>query len=164
MRHKLYPNIRRMTNAFCIGILCVTVSVLALRLTVFSEMAAAPEGTSSGMVASGEEDGFEINGKIYFAAATAKGDVRITNFSDKNLIKVNIVLADSGESILSTGFINPGASLNSRKMDSPGQTLEEGVYDCIAEISTYDPDDIKSVIGTAEKEVRVYIAQKPAKD
>lgn len=162
MNYKLYPNMKRMTTAFCIGIFCVTLSVLTLRLTVFSDVAEKPEQSASNLLSS-EKDEYRINGKIYFSSSTSKGDVFITNLSTENLIRVDITLEDTGESILYTGFINPGDSLNSTTMNPVGQQLENGVYACVAQVSAYSQDDIKTVIGSAEMQVEVYIGEKPGK-
>lgn len=160
MQRKLFSNIRKITSAFCVSILCVTLSTLALRLTVFSDMAVAPESVESSMQSS--EDGhYQLNRKIYFSAADAKGDLFLSNLSEDKLIKVNIVLADSGQSILSTGFIKPGGTMNSSPLNPLGMQLAEGRYDCIAEVAAYDESDVKTVLGTMEMEIEVYIGEKP---
>lgn len=160
MQTKLYGNIKRMTTVFGVGILCVTVSVAALRLTVFSDMAAAPSETISNMYSS-EEDGYQLNSKVYFSNAKAKGDVYISNLSAENLMQVDIVLAETQESILNTGLISSGVSINTAFMNTTGQQLEDGVYPCIANITSYSPDDVKKAIGTATVEIDVYIGEKP---
>ena len=157
MKHKLYANIRRMTNMFCVGILSVTLSVLALRLTAFSDMATAvPQQVASNIITN-EAGGYALNGKIHFTSADAKGDVFITNLEDNPyIIKVNISLADTEESILYTGFINPGVSTDSAKLNHAGQRLGDGTYACVAEITTHDPDSLKAVDSTTEQ-VQIHI-------
>lgn len=162
MQGKLFPNIRKITTAFWVSILCVTVSMLTLRLTVFSDMAVAPESTKSTMQDS-EDGDYRLNQRIYFSSPTAKGDLFLSNLSEDKLIKVNIVLADGGQSVLSTGFLNPGASMSSYLLNPAGQKLEEGVYSCIAEVAAYDEDDITSVVGTSEMELEIYIGEKPGR-
>lgn len=160
MNGKLFPNIRRLTIGFCIAILCMTLSTLALRLTVFSDMAAVPETAITNLFTSTEDD-YAINTKIYFASADAKGDVLITNLSTENLINVDLSLASSGDSILSTGLMKPGKSIKAMQLNAKGKQLEEGVYDCIAEVSAYATDDHQSAIGATRAEVVLYIGQKP---
>lgn len=165
MTCKLFSNVRKMTNVFCAGILCVTISVLALRLTVFSDMAtvAAPPKETLSHILTSEQDGYKLNGRVYFSAADAKGDIFVQNLEGNEfIINVDFTLKDSGKSILTTGFIKPGNSLNSTRMNPVGQKLQNGVYDCIAEITAYDPDTLKSV-GSATENIQVYIAERPEK-
>jgi hypothetical protein len=159
MKQKLFPNIRRMTNLFCLSIFCVTGAVLALRLTVFAEMAAAPpEEVMSSMVES-EQGGYKINGRPVFATAESKGDVFISNAEgNEYVINVDITLEDGGKSILSTGFIKPGNSRDSANLNPVGQQLEDGLYPCIAEITAIDPDSLKPV-GSAKENIIVQIGE-----
>jgi hypothetical protein len=150
MKQKLFPNIRRMTSLFILGIFCVTLSVLALRLTVFSEMAVTvPTETVSSMVE--REDGYKINSKPIFPTAASKGDVFISNLEGNTfLINVDITLEENGKSILTTGFIKPGDSRDSVKLNPVGQELEDGLYSCVAEITAVDPDNLKPVSSAKE--------------
>jgi hypothetical protein len=159
MKQKLFPNIRRMTNLFCLGIFCVTLSVLALRLTVFSDMAAsAPSETVSSMVEN-EQSGYRINGKPVFATADSKGDVFISNMEDNAFsINVDITLKENGKSIFTSGLIKPGDSVDSKKMNPVGQALEDGLYECVAEIIAHDSDSLKPV-GSAKEEIVVQIGK-----
>lgn len=157
MKYKLFPNIKRMTNLFCVGIACITVSALALRLTVFSDMAAAPAVQTITSMLTSEQDGYTINGKIRFSSADSKGDIFVTNLEGNEfVISVDITLEDNGKSILSTGYIKPGDSVSSKKMNPVGQKLEDGEYRCIAEITAHNPDDLKPV-GSAKENVTVTI-------
>lgn len=159
MNIKLFPNIKRMTSMFCVGILCVTLSVLTLRLTVFSDMAAAPQNTSS--LLSSEQDGYSINSKIYFSSAKGKGDVFISNLEgNKYIIQVSVTPKDKDEAIIATGFLNPGVSIGATRMTPAGQKLKDGVYDCVAEISAHNLNDLKKV-GSVMVNVQVYIGVKP---
>lgn len=162
MKCKLFSNISRMTTGFCIGILCVTLTVLGLRLTVFSDMAATPENSTSNLLSS-EADGYQMNSKVYFSNAGAKGDVFITNLSAENLIKVDFVLADDPDTIiLSTGLIKPGVLISSTKMNANGKKLEDGSYECIAQISAYDPEVLTKPLINAEQDIEVFIGNKPS--
>ena len=162
MNYKLFPNIKRMTSMFCVGILCVTLSVLTLRLTVFSDMAAAPQKTSQ--LLSNEQDGYGINSKIYFATSKNKGDAFISNLEgNEYMIQVSITPKGKDDAIIATGFLNPGVSIGATRMTPAGQKLKNGVYDCVAEISAHNPDDLKKV-GSVQVDVQVYIGVKPEKE
>lgn len=161
MKCKLFPNIKQLTLFFWIGIACMTLSVLTLRLTVFSDMAAVPEPMASDILLN-EKDGYQINSKVYFAASDAKGDVFIANMeANPYNIKVDITLVGSGDSILSTSFIKPGDTREHLRMNPSGQKLQSGVYDCIAEISAHNPTDLKRV-GSVQVPIQVAIGEKPS--
>lgn len=157
---KLFPNIKRITTAFSIGILCVTISVLTLRLTVFSDMVTASKEIP-GMISS--ED-YRLNGKIQFASASSKGNVFITNLSEDRLIKVEVFLTDTGETILSTGFLMPGSTQNSSKMNPTGQKLKDGEYPCTAQITAYQSDNDRALIGSDEMDITVFIGEVAAEN
>lgn len=161
MYGKLFPNIKRITRAFLASFVFITVSVLVLRLTAFSDMAVIPEQITS----TPTEDGnaYQMYQQIYFPSQTSKADLFIANNSKDKLIKVNITLKATGDSILSTGFINPGAVKASDKLNPVGQQLADGAYECVAEVFAYSPDDVRTVIGTSRIDVIVYINEKPAK-
>lgn len=161
MKGKLYPNIRRLTNLFCIGILCVTLSVLTLRLTVFSSMAGTPPKAAANHMLLSEQDGYEINGRIYFSTTDSKGDVFITNLEgNTSVLQVDITLNSNGKSILTTGFINPGVTMGTAKLNPTGQKLKDGVYDCVAEITALDPNSFKAM-GSAKETLQIYIGVRP---
>jgi hypothetical protein len=149
-----------MTNLFMLGIFCVTLSVLALRLTVFSEMAApVPNETVSSIVES-EQGGYKINSKPFFATASSKGDVFISNVEgNAYVINVDITLEENGKSIHSTGFIKPGDSRDSVKLNPVGQELADGLYPCIAEITAIDPENLKPV-GSATENIVIQIGER----
>ena len=172
MKHKLYQNTKRFTRLFCVGIACVTVAVLALRLTVFSDKAVpVMAGAGSGIITgspdseggSGTSFPYTLNGSVYYASADAKGNVLIQNLSkDQYLMSVDVRLVDSGVSVYFTGFINPGASIDSAKLGPEGQTLEDGVYECTAQIAIYDPETLEP-LGSEEQPIHLYIGEKPEK-
>jgi hypothetical protein len=136
----------------------VTLSVLALRLTVFSDMVTSvPAETVNSMVES--EGNYKINSKPVFATASSKGDVFISNAeSNSYWINVDITLEEDGQSILTSGFIKPGDSTVSAKLNPLGQQLEDGLYPCIAEITAHDPDSLKPV-GSAKENIIVQIGE-----
>lgn len=162
MQAKLFPNIRKITTAFWVSILCVTLSVLTLRLTAFSDRAVAPESAES-MMQDSEDGAYRLSNKIHFATPDAKGKLFLSNLTDDMVLKVNIILTDTEKSILSTGFLYPGDSLDARRLDPTGRMLEDGIYDCIAQVAAYNQDDITKVVGTSEMELQIYIGEKPRK-
>lgn len=164
MQSKLYPNMKRMTSAFCLGIVCVTLSVLTLRLTVFSDMAStSARADAPSSILSNEQDGYKINQTIYFASAGSRGDVFIANLEGNEYwIKVNIISGQTGDAIVSTGFIKPGTDIGKTRMTAAGQKLEDGVYDCIAEITAHTEADFKAV-GSVEIPVQIYVGVRPEK-
>ena len=179
MKRKLYSNIKRMTTTFAVCILCVTVSLLVLRLTVFSNMAASrPERTPASSISEpapdspspeqpegntgddddGEQFPYQINRKIYFARPDSYGNVLILNPETNDYyMSVDILLADSRDSVLFTGFIKPGETLDSAKLN---RELPVGIYECVAEISAYDPETLDN-LGSLTQEVSLYIGKKP---
>lgn len=162
MNEKLYPNMRRITTWFAVGIVVATFSMLALRLTVFSDMVEPDPQAVSDTDYSQAGGGYKINSEIYFQDATSKGDVSVTNLSTDNLIKVTISMRDGDrQSILSTGFIKPGDSLPTCKLNAIGQKLEDGIYPCVAEISAHKSTDYKGEIGSSKLDLYVYIGVKP---
>lgn len=171
MQRRLYSNIQRMTTVFWVSILCVTLSLLTLRLTVFSDMAPAAqpafasgenpasedESPQGGMVG-GESFPYQIRTKIYFSKPDAKGNVLISNpETNKYYMSVDILLADTRDSVLFTGFIKPGEARESMRLT---RELKDGVYECEAEITAYDPDTLDEV-GSLTQSVTLYIGEKP---
>ena len=110
MKRKLYSNMKRMTSLFCVAIVCVTLTTLLLRLTVFSDLAvtvlAAPDETS--LALPGEESSlfpYTISRKVAFENAHSPGDFQIHN-PDTNefYMTVTVIRPETGENLLYTGF------------------------------------------------------------
>lgn len=167
----LYSNTRRMTTLFCATIVCVTFVMLALRLTVFSDMAtavsaAAPSPVSTPAPDSSEITGdgefpYNLNGKIYFPKADSKGNVLILNpEGNKYLLNINIMLPETKDSLYYTGNIAPGTFIDTAKLSEAGQKLDNGIYKCVAEISAVDPETLIKV-ASDQKAVTVYIGERP---
>lgn len=164
MKAKLYGNIRRMTTLFIVGIIGVTAAAVLLRVFVFDSSSKPADNGSATVTQPSEnkESGdCELNMRIYFPAATEKGDVNITNLKDKDLMRVEFILKDSEECILNTGLISPGVTIGNAFLNETGQKLENGVHSCIAKITTYDAEDVNNPIGTADVEIQVYIGEEP---
>jgi hypothetical protein len=164
MKQKLFPNLKKMTTMFCIGIIVITFSTLTMRLTFLNGMAVVPPVTiqDSSIPASNASGLFyQINPKIYFATSESKGNILITNLETNNeYIRVNLTLNDTGRSIYYSGDIAPGTSIASVRLQ--GAALEEGVYECTATITAYDPQT-KDKLGSEDEAVTVYIGVKPDK-
>ena len=167
MEQRLYPNIKRMTNAFCGGIIAVTLAVLVCRLTFLSDMAITaspgliqgttnPQITGSNTAASSD---YLINSKIYFASATAKGNVLITNTEQNEYyIRVDITVNDTGRSVYYSGDITPGTNISNARLQ--GDPLDEGEYACTATIIAYDPVT-RDKVGQEEVPITIYVGVKP---
>lgn len=166
---RLYSSTRRMTTMFCTSIICITLAMLMLRLTVFSDMATAVAADSpetvdlaGGEIESGDSEfPYRLNGKIYFSKSTAKGNVLILNpEANRYLLSINIVLPETKDSLYYTGSLAPGTPIDSARLSAAGQKLPDGEYRCIAEISAIDPETQTKVV-TVEEEVTIYIGKKP---
>lgn len=167
----LYVNSRRMVTMFCTAIIFFTVIMLALRLTVFSDMAVTVSADSTkhagaanmqaGEIEGNSDYSYQINNKIYYPKADAKGSVVVV-YPETNtyLLSVDIILPDTKESLYYTGTILPGTVVEKMPLTKAGQKLPDGVYECIAEISAKDPETRFSV-ATETKKVTLYIGQKP---
>jgi hypothetical protein len=162
MQQKLYANIKRMTGIFCACIILITATALVSRLTFLSGLAVT--SSSSGVVEGGADVNdsgadYSINSKIYFPAPDARGNVLITNKeSNENYIRVDIRLNASGRSVYYSGDIAPGTPINSARLQ--GAAMEEGVYECTAIITAYDPIT-KDKVGEEQIAVAIYIGVKP---
>jgi len=129
--------------------------------------AALPTGIASG--SSTQQDGDEkaggadylINTRVYFPAPDARGNLLITNTeSNINYIRVDVRLDSTGRSVYYSGYIMPGTSINNVRLQ--GDALEEGVYECTAYISAFDPST-RDKIGEEKVPVTLYIGVRPSK-
>ena len=169
MEQRLYPSIKRMTNVFCGGIIAVTLAVLICRLTFLSDVAittvpglvqgvTSPQTTDTAPTTSD----YLINSKIYFSSPTAKGNVLITNTEqNKNYIRVDITVNETGRSLYYSGDITPGTNISNARLQDA--TLAEGIYECTATIVAYDPAT-RDRVGQEEVPITVYIGVKPDAD
>ncbi len=165
MKRKLYPNIKRMTSLFCVAIVCVTLTSLLLRLTVFSELAvtalAAPDETS--LALSEEESGlfpYTISRKVNFDSPQSQGNFQIHNpETNEFYMTVTIIKPDTGENLLYTGFIKPGQSRDKAALHIQ---LPEGIYQCVAQVTAFDPETLEPS-GNEERDITLYIGQKAKK-
>ncbi len=158
----LYNNMRRVVVFFCAAIGIITVSMLALRLTVFSDMelepaagAAAP--VESDEIAGGADFPYTLNGMIYFHDASAGGNVMIENpETNEYLLSVDIALTETKVSLYYSGAIEPGTYIETAPLSAAGQKLLNGTYQCTAEITARDPKTFR-VIVSEKKPVTVQI-------
>lgn len=163
MKRKLYPNVRRITTVFSIAILCMTLTTLLLRLTLFSDLAvlAASPAVKQSDDLQNDEPGlfpYSLSRNVYFATPESRGDFKISNpAANEYYMVVAVILPETGEQLLYTGFIMPGEN----RGELPLQIRPpEGVYDCIAEITAYDPETLRAR-GTEQRDITLYIGQKP---
>jgi len=150
-----------MTTLFCFSILCVTLSTLFLRLTVFSDLV-IPTGSESSAPSAREdvEPGlfpYTLNRKINLATPDSRGDFRIHNpETNEHYMTVSIILPSTGENLFYTGFVKPGQTRDSAALHIK---LPEGVYECVAEVTAYDPVTLKPR-GSEERDVTLQIGRK----
>lgn len=162
MKRKLYSNMKRMTSFFCVAIVCVTLTSLLLRLTVFSDLAvtvmAAPDESS--LTLGAEESGlfpYTISRKVTFETPHAKGDFQIHNpETNEFYMTVTVIQPDTGENLLYTGFIKPGQSRESAALHIE---LPEGIYSCVAQITAFDPETLEPS-GSEERDITLQIGSK----
>ncbi|WRS26405.1 hypothetical protein U6B65_08560 [Oscillospiraceae bacterium MB08-C2-2] len=165
MKQKLFSNMKRLTSAFAISLLSVTLVVLVLCLTVFKDPQAvavigtpSEDSSQSSQPADPDAPNFTLNSKIYFARPDSSGNLLFTNPAENSYkMSVNIILQETDKSVLFTGFVDPGESQEKKKLNVE---LAEGVYPCIAEITVYDLNTFEPK-GTTKAEVTLYIGQKP---
>lgn len=165
----LYSNAKRMVTMFCTAIIFSTLVMLALRLTVFSDMAQSVpvnSPTAESEMQGGEIDGnsdfpYKLNSKIYFPKSNATGNVLIMNpDTNQYLLRINIMLPETKDSLYYTGTISPGTSIDVASLTATGQKLDTGAYECIAEISAIDPET-RMEIASEKKPVTINIGVKP---
>jgi hypothetical protein len=154
-----------MVTAFCTAIAIVTVAILAVRLTVFSDRAAPPESSGPAAEAQREDSPLEggsdfpysLNANIFFPDSTSAGSVTVINpETNEYLLSVNIILPDTKVSLYYNGSVAPGETVSAAKLSAAGQRLINGTYHCVAEISARDPETLKTV-ASEEKPVTVQI-------
>lgn len=77
-----------------------------------------------------------INPTPIYENGKVEGNIRIENTPNNHYaFVVEIILSDSGESIMKTGVIDPGQFVENRKLDV---NLSAGEYDCMAFFTAYD--------------------------
>ena len=143
------------------AIVCVTLTSLLLRLTVFSDLAvtvaAAPDETSLALPE--EEAGlfpYTISRKVTLETPEAQGDFQILNpETNEFYMTVTVVLPETGENLLYTGFIKPGQS---REKAALHIQLPEGIYQCVAQITAFDPDTLEPS-GSEERDITLYVGK-----
>jgi hypothetical protein len=163
----LIYNVRRMAAIFCAAIAIVTVSVLAMRLTVFSDSELAPplpSASAAEPIEPGEIEGssdfpYKLNSRVFFPDAVSAGNVLIQNpETNKYLLSVDIVLPETRISLYYSGAIAPGEQIESAVMSAAGQKLMDGTYECTADISARDPETYQ-VVANEKKPVTIQIGK-----
>ena len=160
MKRKLYSNMRRMTALFSVAILCVTLSALTLRLTVFGDIELGTSGGGGGggsMVerVENEQFNYSIANRVNFRTPQSRGNFRIENPAENDYyMSVSIILPETGEELFYTGFIRPGESRGENALHL--QTLPPGEHECIARVTVYDPETLRPR-GSEERPIILYI-------
>lgn len=159
MKRRLYSNMKHMTTMFCVAITGMTLCTLMLRLVVFNDMvgyATAGDGVMSNSTGDAASDTYSINTNIRFRTVDAEGDVQIHNPENNEYpITVSIMLADTQDVLVYTGMLQPGESQEKATLNL--RDLEEGTYECVAEVRALDPDDPRIERGKVECNVTVQI-------
>ena len=142
MGERLYPNVKRITNIFCLAIVVVTLLLFTLRLTALDNMVrdpnAPPEPISDSVEVEGTAVSFRIRDKIDFDSPSSYGNIAIENSADNNFyMRLEIFYDISGRSVYLSPFLKPGDKFESAKLQ--GKPLAAGTYSCTAVITAYDP-------------------------
>jgi hypothetical protein len=142
MGERLYPNVRRITNIFCLAIAVITMALFTLRLTAFNRIAREPEQeepqSDSVLVDGASLLNYRIRDKIEFTGAGQKGNITIENDPGNDYyMRLEIIYDISGKSVYLSPFLAPGESVTSAYLQ--GDQLVMGEYKCTAVITAYDP-------------------------
>ena len=170
----LHSNTKRITTFFCYAMLGITLLALVLRLTAFRDMAVTVEGdpkppspsgasqaAASDEVSGGSDFPFTFNGKIFFPSSTEKGNVLVENpESNTYLLSVDIVDNETSRSLYYTGALEPGETIDYDRLSLDGQTLDDGVYECTANVAALSPNDFVTV-QSEQTSVTIYIGERP---
>lgn len=148
MNQKLFSNIKKMTTIFSIAILSLTVAILLLKVTVFRNVEGNPVSVVKSEKKADDEQTYafeyEISDRIVFSTAESPSNPRIKNSeSNTALMQVNIIRNDNKRSIYISGYIHPGISQSTIKLQHTN--LEKGVYECTAEITAFDPETFEPI-------------------
>ena len=155
MKRKLYSNMRRMTTLFSVAILCVTLTALTMRLTVFGDIELGSPGGSAVERVESDMFNYIIATRVTFRTPEARGNFRIENPADsEHYMSVSIILPETGQELFYTGFIRPGGSRGEAALHLP--ILPPGEHECIARITVYDPETFRPR-GSKERPIILYI-------
>lgn len=162
MKQKLFGNMKRMTTPFAVTILVLTLAAFVLRVTLLGDLAIASD--TDVRTVEGTYIHYALNHQIYFSGPAAKGNVLLSSDADNaNYLTLTITNPDFKNPLLTTGFLQPGKTLDRTELDSvERKNLKEGVYPCIATIKAYDPES-RELLSTEERDVTIYIGVKPQK-
>ena len=153
MKRKLYSNMQRMTSMFIIAIICVTVTTLALRLTVLGDLVIGGSGGGVTQVENGLFP-YTIARRVHFDYPGARGDFRIENpETNEYYMSVEIIFPETGQVVFYTGFILPGET---RGRYTLHVQLPEGVHECIARVTAHDPATYRP-LGSQEQAITLHI-------
>lgn len=95
-----------------------------------------------------------MNQTCNFTHGKALGNVRIENREENPYgVKMDLIRTDNGNTIMSTGLIDPGFYVENRALDTP---LSKGMYICIAKFTMYDLDTLQAK-GEATTQVVVIV-------
>lgn len=104
-----------------------------------------------------EEGMFDISiaSDVTFANGQAEGELRIENVpGNRYLMEVELVRDDTGETLYTSGLIEPGYHIQAARLDVD---LDPGEYACTAVFTALDPQS-EEAVGSAAAQVRVTVA------
>jgi len=143
-----------MTTLFSVAIVCVTLTALGLRLTLLADIAVStPAGPAVESVES-ELFPYTIARRVQFRTPSSPGNFRIDNpETNEYYMSVSIILPETNQEVFYTGLIRPGESLGQAILHIQ---LPEGVYECIARVTAFDPATFQQR-GTEDRSITLYI-------
>ena len=159
MRQKLYANTKHYTKVFLGCIICVTLGILLARFVLLPNMATTPPPVITDIVEGDTPFPYSYNSRVYFATPTSEGNIMVENPEDSEyLISAEILDVRSSDSYLYTGFIEPGVTIERRRLQ---QSLGEGVHELALRLTAYDSDSLDQLY-SIERSVTLYVGERPA--
>jgi len=143
MGERLFPNIKKITTAFCLSIIFITIGLFALRLTALSDMVHI-EGDYQRLhetEISGVPFAYRVVEVLGFGSPDSRsvaGGALAQSDEENNLyMRLEIIYDITGRSIYLSPFMPPGAVINSGYLQ--GAALGQGEHRGTAIITIYDP-------------------------
>ena len=141
MGERLFPNIRKLTTAFCLSIIFLTLGLFALRLTALSDMVhveVTPPAPMYEMEISGTTFSYRVATTMEFESPEARGTI-MAESDDENVfyMRFEIIYDRTGKSVYLSPFLAPGRRITSGYLQ--GTFLEPGERRSTVTVTVYDP-------------------------
>ena len=146
MGERLYPNIRKITNVFCIAIIVLTLGLFALRMTALSDMVMVeePAPRSDAQMIDDVMFAYRVASVMEFDYPGARGSIMAENDEEnEHHMRLEIIHEITGKSIYVSPFLAPGASVTSAYLQ--GELLDPGEHRGTAIITAYNPANRRQV-------------------